>query len=563
MRNRTEGTMLESLHIQNYALIDDIELEFGRGFNVLTGETGAGKSIIVGALNLVLGARASSEGVRDGADKARVDAVFRIGKPPSGLAKVLEESEIALEDGALILSRVVTPDGRSRAYAGGAPVPLAVLAAIGDELVDMHGQHEHQSLLKPARQVDLLDGYAGVEDDRKAVSEAVASFRAVERELAGLEVDDRERARRVEFLQHEVREIEKAGLRAGEEEEIRERRNLLTNAERIFELSSNAYGTLHERDEGAVVDALDAAAGDVEELAAINERFKTLVDQLNDARGKIEDVAAELREFTTEIEFDPQELEELNARLTLISALKRKYGESIEVILAYLERAKAEVSSFEQRDERLVELRKERDALHGEARRLSEALSEKRRKAARTLDRQITAALAELGMKGGRFETRFERAELCATGIDRVEFLLAANPGEPLKALRQVASGGEISRVMLALKSVFAKADTIPTLIFDEIDAGVGGAVATKVAAKLSELAESHQTICISHLPQIAAAAETHFHVAKEAQKKRTITSVARIVDDARIRELARLLDGSVSDVSLEHARALLGRQAG
>lgn len=555
--------MLESLHIQNYALIDDIELEFGPGFNVLTGETGAGKSIIVGALNLVLGARASSEGVRDGADKARVDAVFRIGKPPRELAKVLEESEIALDDGTLILSRIVTPDGRSRAYAGGSPVPLTVLSAIGDELVDLHGQHEHQSLLKPTRQLDLLDAYAGVEEDTKAVADAVVSFRRVERDLAELEVDDRERARRVEFLEHEVREIEKAGLRAGEEEETRERRNLLTNAERIFELSSRAYGTLHESDEGAVVDALDAAVGEVEELAGINERFKSLVDQLNDARGKIEDVAAELREFTTEIEFDPQELEDLNARLTLISALKRKYGESIEAILEYCERAKAEVTSFQKRDERLIQLRKERETLYKEAQKLAEDLSERRKKAARTLDKQITAALTELGMKGGRFETQFERAELCATGIDRVEFLLAANPGESLKVLRQVASGGEISRVMLALKSVFAKADTIPTLIFDEIDAGVGGAVATKVAVKLNDLAGSHQTICISHLPQIAAAAETHFHVAKETQKKRTITSVAHITDDARVEELARLLDGSVSPVSIEHARSLLARQEG
>ncbi|HPX41207.1 MAG TPA: DNA repair protein RecN [Candidatus Hydrogenedentes bacterium] len=554
--------MLESLHIQNYALIDDIELEFGPGFNVLTGETGAGKSIIVGALNLVLGARASAEGVRDGADRARVDAVFRIGAPARDLAAALQESDIALEDGVLILSRVVTPDGRSRAYAGGVPVPLAVLAAIGDELVDLHGQHEHQSLLKPARQLDLLDGFAGAQQAAGAVVAAVSALRDVERDLAALEVDDRERARRVEFLQHEVREIETAGLHPGEEEESRERRDLLTNAERIFELSSRAYATLHERDEGAVVDALDAASGDVEELARINNRFTSLAERLAEAREKIEDVAAELREFTTEIEFDPQELEDINARLTLISALKRKYGESIAAVLAYGERAREEVAAFEQRDERLAQLKRQRGALFEEGRRLAGELSEQRKKAARALDKQIAAALAELGMKGGRFETRFECGELCATGIDRVEFLLAANPGEPLKPLRHVASGGEISRVMLALKSVFAKADTIPTLIFDEIDAGVGGAVANKVAAKLAELAGSHQTICISHLPQIAAAAQTHFHVAKETQKKRTVTSVARIADEDRVRELARLLDGSVSAVSIEHARSLLAPQA-
>ncbi|MGI6461271.1 MAG: DNA repair protein RecN [Candidatus Hydrogenedentales bacterium] len=554
--------MLERLHIQNYALIDEIELEFGPGFNVLTGETGAGKSIIVGALNLVLGARASSEGVRNGAARARVDAVFRVENPARDLAAALDASDILLDDGILILSRVITADGRSRAFAGGVPVPLTVLAALGDELVDLHGQHEHQSLLKPARQLALLDGFAGAESAVNAVADAVSALRAAERELAALEVDDRERTRRIEFLQHEAEEIEKAALEPGEEEERRERRDLLTNAERIFELSSQAHAALYEHDEGAVIDALAAAIGNVEELARINSRFAPFVERLAVAREKIEDVAAELREFTTEVEFDAAELEEINARLALIGALKRKYGESIDAILDYCRRARAEVAVYEKRDERIAQLQRQRDALLDKARGLAGALSAQRKKAARPLDKQIAAALAELGMKGGQFETRFEHGELGPTGTDRVEFLLAANPGETLKPLRQVASGGEISRVMLALKSVFANADTIPTLIFDEIDAGVGGAVAKKVAAKLGELADSHQTICISHLPQIAAAAETHFHVAKMSRKKRTVTSVERIADEERVRELARLLDGSVSEVSLEHARSLLSPPA-
>ncbi len=554
--------MLERLHIQNYALIDEIELEFGPGFNVLTGETGAGKSIIVGALNLVLGARASSEGVRNGAARARVDAVFRVENPARDLAAALDASDILLDDGILILSRVITADGRSRAFAAGVPVPLTVMAALGDELVDLHGQHEHQSLLKPARQLALLDGFAGTESTVNAVAEAVSALRGAERELAALEVDDRERTRRIEFLQHEAEEIEKAALEPGEEEERRERRDLLTNAERIFELSSQAHASLYEHDQGAVIDALAAAIGNVEELARINSRFAPFVERLAVAHEKIEDVAAELREFTTEVEFDAAELEEINARLALISALKRKYGESIDAILDYCRRARAEVAAYEKRDERIAQLQRQRDALLEKARGLAGALSAQRKKAARPLDKQIAAALAELGMKGGQFETRFEHGELGPAGTDRVEFLLAANPGETLKPLRQVASGGEISRVMLALKSVFANADTIPTLIFDEIDAGVGGAVAKKVAAKLGELADSHQTICISHLPQIAAAAETHFHVAKMIRKKRTVTSVERIADEERVRELARLLDGSVSEVSLEHARSLLSPPA-
>jgi len=550
--------MLELLRIQNYALIDDLEVELTAGFNVLTGETGAGKSIIVGALNLVLGGRASNETVRDGTRQAKVDAVFRIPKPPRRLAGLLRDNDILLQDGELILSRVVTSEGRSRAYVCGSVVPVSVLAAVGDELVDIHGQHEHQSLLKADRQLDLLDSFAGVEALAGEVGELVAQLRALDRAVADLETDDRERARRVNFLKYEVGEIDAANLEPGEEEQAKSRRNLIANAEQVFNLASHARAVLYDGEEKPAVSALDAALADLEQLGEIDERFRALGDQLKSARVAVEEASAEIRGLTDGLEFDPEELERLSARLALISDLKRKFGASVDAILEYRDRASAEVDAYAARDQRLAQMQAERKLTLDQATKSARTLSEKRKTAARKLDKLVTTALQELGMKGGAFETAFAAADLASTGVDQVEFMLTANPGEKLKPLRLVASGGEISRIMLALKAVFAEADKIPTLIFDEIDAGVGGHIARNVAAKIRQLAHTHQTVCITHIAQIAALAESHYHVVKTTQKNRTATRVVRMDEKARIEELACLLDGSLSDVSIQHARALL-----
>lgn len=555
--------MLQTLRIQNYALIDEIEVEFGEGLNVLTGETGAGKSIVVGALNLVLGARASAETLREGAQRATIDAVFRIPRPSRRLARLLEEHAIELDGDELLLSRMISAEGRSRAYASGNLVTVSVLSDIGDELVDLHGQHEHQSLLRRERQLDLLDAFGGVEKNADEVREQVQRLRAISKDLEALQSDDRERARRVDFLRFEVDEIDKAKLVPGEESEVRGRLNLINNSEKIFTLASRAYALLFESQEGTpALDALNAAARDLDELAATDPRFESISVQLGNVRSETEAIVEELRAYTEELEFDPAELDALNTRLSLIRDLGRKYGETVDAILAYRDRALSEVDSYENRDRRITELEAERTSIENQANGTAKALSKARRSAARKLDRQVTSTLQELGMEGGRFSTNFEDTALSADGIDRVEFFLAANPGERLRPLRQVASGGEISRIMLALKAVFAGADKIPTLVFDEIDAGVGGAVATKVSGKLRELAQSHQTICVTHLPQIAAAARTHYYLSKSAWKGKTATQVTLVEDEARVEEVARLLDGSISEVSLNHARALLGEPA-
>lgn len=555
--------MLQTLRIQNYALIDEIEVEFGEGLNVLTGETGAGKSIVVGALNLVLGARASAETLREGAQRATIDAVFRIPRPSRRLARLLEEHAIELDGDELLLSRMISAEGRSRAYASGNLVTVSVLSDIGDELVDLHGQHEHQSLLRRERQLDLLDAFGGVEKNADEVREQVQRLRAISKDLEALQSDDRERARRVDFLRFEVDEIDKAKLVPGEESEVRGRLNLINNSEKIFTLASRAYALLFESQEGTpALDALNAAARDLDELAATDPRFESISVQLGNVRSETEAIVEELRAYTEELEFDPAELDALNTRLSLIRDLGRKYGETVDAILAYRDQALSEVDSYENRDRRITELEAERTSIENQANGTAKALSKARRSAARKLDRQVTSTLQELGMEGGRFSTNFEDTALSADGIDRVEFFLAANPGERLRPLRQVASGGEISRIMLALKAVFAGADKIPTLVFDEIDAGVGGAVATKVSGKLRELAQSHQTICVTHLPQIAAAAQTHYYLSKSAWKGKTATQVTLVEDEARVEEVARLLDGSISEVSLNHARALLGEPA-
>jgi len=550
--------MLDVLRIENYALIESLEVEFRPGFNVMTGETGAGKSIIVGALNLVLGARASNETVRAGAKRAKINAVFSLPRVPRRLKEILDEHAIELEDGALHLSRVVGADGRSRAYAGDSIVPIAVLSRIGDELVDLHGQHDHQSLLKTDRQLELLDAFGGTEDVAAAVGEQVAELRRLQQELAALESDDRERARRVEFLRFEVSEINGANLQPGEEEEVKSRRNLITNAEKVVGLTSAAYAALYEGEGQAAIDAVDAALLAIDELAEIDGQFQPLSEQLGAIRATLDDFCTELRGHTEELEFDPQELESLNQRISLIGGLKRKFGDSIEAILEYRDRAVEEIERFDQRDKVLADLQAKCRDLTKRAEESARELTKKRQAAAAKLDKKVSSALQELGMKGGTFQSRFEKIDLTRTGADRVEFLLTANPGESPKPLRQVASGGEISRVMLGIKTVFASADKIPTLIFDEIDAGVGGAVANKVAARLRELAESHQTICITHLPQIAAAAHRHLHVEKATARGRTATQVIAVDAEARVNELARLLDGSLSEVSLQHAAEML-----
>lgn len=555
--------MLESLHVSNFVLIEKLELDFGAKLNVLTGETGSGKSIIVGALNLVLGARASTGIVREGAKRAKIDAIFRIGENDEAVHALLSEHELETDDGELILTRTIGADGRSRAYIGGQVVPLAVLAQLGDELVDLHGQHEHQSLLRPDRQLGLLDAFARAESKAAGVRRCVSRLREAERALNDLQQDDRERARRIEFLRFAVKEIGEANLEPDEEAQLKSRRNLISNAETVAEQAARAIAALYEGEDGSAAAALNVARQALDELAGVDERFAALRDRIDGISGEVDELARDIESGTNKIEFDPAELELLNQRLSQIGDLKRKYGDSVEAVLAYCDEVSAELEGLENRDERLAELRCRVETFAADAAKEAAALSKVRKKGAAKLDKGIAETLRFLGMKDAKFATTIAEVDLYSGGVDRIEFMLAPNPGEPARPLKKAASGGEISRVMLAIKAVLAGADAIPTLVFDEVDAGVGGAVANSVASKLQALGQTHQIISITHLPQIAAVGDTHFQVSKSTDGTRTHSAIERIDGVQRVEELARLLDGSVSAVSLEHAKSMLAEALG
>jgi DNA repair protein RecN (Recombination protein N) len=557
--------MLRTLRIRNFALIEKLEIDFGPGLNILTGETGAGKSIIIGALGLVLGARASSEVVRTGAARADVEAVFSLDSIPPPLAALIEQHGLEIEDGELILARTVTSEGRSKAYAAGRLLPLAALAELAAELVDLHGQHEHQSLLSTERQLALLDAYGGLSAARDSVAAQVQALRDAQARIEALESGGgREPVRRLESLQFEAEEIDRARLVPGEEQELRDRRALLTNSEKILEAISKARTLLADA-EGSLsaIDTVSAALSALDELRPFHVDFDALATRLGAHLADLEALAQDLVPYTTMEDFDPRELDGLNARLSAIRDLKRKYGESVEEVLAYRARIEGEIATLANRDAIIEQLKAECAKLEEQCKRSAEALTKKRRAAAKRLDQLVVRSLQELGMRDARIETTLSPGPLTLRGADRVEILLAANPGDAPKPLRHVASGGEISRVMLALKSVFAEADGVPSLFFDEIDAGIGGQVATHVAGRLRALAASHQVLCITHLAQIAAAGHHHFHVAKGTRNGVTTAQVVQVESRSRIEEVARLLDGSASGLSLDHAQELLRKLAG
>jgi len=554
--------MLDVLRIKNFALIDELEADLGSGLNILTGETGAGKSIIVGALNLVLGMRASSDVIRSGAAQARIEALFNIEAKPR-IARLLEELGFANDDSQLVLARIISKEGRSRCYVNGALATLGAVSRIGNELVDFHGQHEHQSLLRTERQMGLLDEYAGVAELRGKLGDKYGELLEIRRTVSELDRDERERARQIGFLEHEISEIDAAKLEPSEEEQLRERKKLVANAERLVSLTGQAYALLYS-EEGSITENLTTLQGSLDELAGIDASFRVFVQSLADMEHQLEELAYKLRDYSSTLEFDPGELDSIENRLRLINGLKRKYGDSIAAILEHKEKCVRELDTLRCHDERLAELQEQEKKVLAECLALAKKVSGKRKRAARELAAKVNKEIEALGMQKGKFEVDLSRRadeDLAATGLDDVEFMFSANPGEPVKPLKDVASGGEISRVMLALKTVLADADDIPTLVFDEIDAGVGGATAKTVGAKLNEVARSHQVVCITHLPQIAASADHHIRVAKEAEGGRMVTRAAPLGTEERVKEIATLLDGEkVSKISLQHARELLKR---
>ncbi len=572
--------MLSELTIQNFAIIEHLHLRFGPGLNVLTGETGAGKSIIIDAVSLLLGGRGGGDFIRAGAQRASIEGVFFLDdESRAAVNPLLERDGLEGDDPAILtLAREIRRSGRSVCRVNGRAVSLKILKEIGQHLVDIHGQTEHLSLLRVREHGNLLDRFGGLWPLRERVAALVQELGAVRRELAALRRDERELARRVDLLRYQVDEIEAAHLEPGEEEVLIRERTRLANAEQLLALSEEAYLALYEggEDQAAAVDLLQGAARALSSLARLDPGTASLAETAEELGYQLEDLAESLRDYRGRIEFNPRRLDQVEERLALLHNLQRKYGDTLEEVLAYAERARRELETIEHSEERIAELEAEEERLLREIGRVGAELSARRREAGERLAAGVEAELKELNMARARFGVALTRRDaedgayvegrrvaFDRSGLDRVEFLVAPNVGEPLKPLVRIASGGETSRLMLALKTVLAQADRTPTLIFDEIDAGIGGRVGAVVGQKLRGLtrgkgdAPRHQVLCVTHLPQLAAYGDLHLHVRKEIVGERTVTHVRPLEGQARVEELAGML-GAVTEKTLASAREML-----
>ena len=562
--------MLHELHVQNFALIDSLRLQFYPGLNLLSGETGSGKSILIDALGLALGGRALGEQVRTGSDRATVTAVFRsAGQPPWLIWQ--EEMGIAGEaDGELILRREIQSGGRSRLLVNDQPVTLNAARPLARLLVDVHGQNEHVALLASVAQRNLLDEAAGAGELLTRVAACYERRRALEQEIESLSRDDQERLRAIDLLRYQMEELERAALKPGEDLQLEDERRVLMNVEKVRAAASAAFAALYE-DEESASSRLGSAERHWEELARFAPEAAAYQEPLASARAAIEDAALFLRSYLNKLEADPARLEEIESRLALIDRMKRKYGKTTEEILEYAARTREQLNKLEHSGERRAALAPELEAAKADYRRAAEELSKKRRETAKALEKRVREELAQLGMEKTLFAIHFEpiRSEGGPGGIDEIEMRIAPNPGEPLHALEKVASGGELSRLMLALKTVVAGMRGNErrngkmgsrTLVFDEVDAGIGGRVAECVGQRLKRLAQGAQVLCVTHLPQIACFADHHFYVEKTTRAGRTLTSIKRLEDSGeRTAELARMLSGShITSAVLEHAASML-----
>ncbi len=560
--------MLLELAIRNFAIIDRLSLALGPGFNVLTGETGAGKSILIDAVGGLLGGRLGAEFVRAGATSAHIQGVFAVPEPAAAAVQaLLEEYGLESEDGELILTREIQAAGRTTARVNGRAVPVSVLQAIGERLIDLHGQSQHLSLLRVASHLDILDEFADLRVERAAFAAGVAELRAVQREIASLLADERELARRIDLLQFQVEEIERARLQPGEDVELARERTRLANAERLSAAAAGAYLLLYEGadEQPAAIDLLGRALDQLGELARLDPVAEETRAALESALYSVEDVARSVRRLRDGVEHNPERLAEVEERLELIRTLQRKYGSSIEEVIAFGRRAAEELDAIQHSEERLEALRTREAAQRRRLGELAADLSARRQAAGTGLAETITAELGDLNMRRARLEIAFRREvapdglpvgddtfAFDATGIDRVEFLVSPNPGEPVKPLSKIGSGGELARVMLAIKGILSRADATPTLIFDEVDTGIGGRTGQIVGEKLWRLSLAHQVVCVTHLPQVACFADRHLRVGKEEQAGRTVTTVRELDEAERTEELAAMLAG---EAAVERAR--------
>jgi DNA repair protein RecN (Recombination protein N) len=578
--------MLKSLYIKNYALMDEVQVEFETGLNIITGETGAGKSILIDALSLVLGERASSEVVRKGAEKAIVEAVFGV-SGNKNIRAILQSNDLEVQDD-LILRREVSVKGQSRCFVNDTPTTLNVLKEIGDNLVDLHGQHEHQSLLRVNTHLDVLDDFGGLEGLAAEHHSLYGSLTSLFDQLDELKMKERQLKERRDLYEFQLREIDAVRPVSGEEESLEAELKILENAEKLFEATSRLYEMLYDG-EGAVYDQLVMARNQLEDLAGIDRSFEEVKNECASVVAVINELTKFIQAYNSKIEFNPERLEQIRERLGQLSLLKKKYGGTIESILEQREKIAREFALAENFEGEIAKLNGEIDERRKECSAAAHRLSTKRHELVGKINKAVVAELAKLGIANAQFHVRIENLVLgkgsnqsassktdgtdrvyvrlgrvgyvtTAKGIDQVEFQLSTNLGEDPKPLAKVASGGEISRIMLALKTILAKSERLPLLVFDEIDVGVSGRVAQAVGRSLKGLSQYHQIIAITHLPQIAGMADVHFVAEKAEDGKRTRTQLRKLELDERVEEVAKLMSGvEITDAGLEGARELMG----
>ena len=549
--------MLINLTIANFAIIDRLEVQFDEGFNVLTGETGAGKSIILDAFGLLLGDRARPDLVRAGASEATVEALFDL----TGRDDILHAFTAAgfSVDDELVLRRIVQSGGRSRAYVNGNLVTLAQLQPLSELLVTVCGQHEHQSLLQRNVHLTVLDRFGNLDEPLRLYRESYGLMKKIAQQLECLEGAERDRQQRLDFLRHQADEITSAQLLPGEEEELLAERLLLQNAERLAGVTRGGYETLYEGN-GAVCEVLGGLVSELQSVGEIDPELAELAETVQRSLFELEDVSTQLRSYLGRIAFDPNRLEVIEERLATLTRLKRKYAPAVEEILGLLENFAQEIAELENTQETRDNLSEELVTLSLESRAMGETLSAARKKAAQALEVGLLEEMAALAMPGASFGVAFVELERPGPdGHERVEFMVSSNPGEPLMPLAKVASGGELSRMMLALKRLAPEADRVPTVIFDEVDAGIGGAAATAVGRKLQVVSRTSQILCVTHLPQVAAFADHHHRVVKRELDGRTLTKMEHLGSDERAQEMARMLGGAtVTEQTLLHAKELI-----
>jgi DNA repair protein RecN (Recombination protein N) len=569
--------VLRELRVRNLAVIESLTVPFGPGLNVLTGETGAGKSILIDALTLLLGERAQpAETIRAGAETATIEAVFDA-PSKSPVAAVLQEHGIALENGQLLVRRELVRGGRGRVFLNDTNTTLALLEKLGEALVEVHGQHEHQALLRPGRHLDLLDAFAGLGILRDRLRQRHEEWRSASTELDALRASARDRVARIAQYREAIAEIDAARLRSGEDEDLREERRRLMNAERLAEGATGAYRELYD-DPASAVERAGRAATHLRELARIDPAVQPTLQALDTALVHLDETARALRSYRDAVVFDPPRLDAIERRVDEIGRLKRKYGESVEAVLAFRAKVESDLEGLAHAGEDEGRLAERVDRLRTELVTRATDLAERRDQAVGRLEASVLAELAALDLEAAVFRVRLARERaghgdlavgpeawrLGPRGVDQAEFLFSGNAGEDARPLARIASGGELSRTMLALKVVLAATDAVPVLIFDEVDVGIGGKTADTVGKKLRQVARVRQVLCVTHLPQIAAYADQHFRVEKREEEGRTATTVAALVRNDRVREVARMLGGeSVTDTSLQHARELITQARG